>query len=243
MARSVFTYHPKKWDPLQMEDDFESLGQRFSALQNNLHLPGLHPKPKVGLAFSKTYHCVTELLHRYESDELPCEITVAVSNHPLSDDSFLRRLLRRHKIRFLYIPATAADRREDDVLEAIKGTDMLVLARYMQILSPEFLEEYSKDIINIHHGLLPSFKGANPYKQAYNAGVKIIGATAHFITDKLDEGPIISQLTERVSHRDSLTSFRHLTKALERQCLYDAVSYYLDHKIQRYSKGRVAVLN
>lgn len=113
----------------------------------------------------------------------------------------------------------------------------------MQILSPRFLNVYDKDIINIHHGLLPSFKGANPHKQAHSKGVKIIGATAHFVSEDLDDGPIIEQLTERVSHRDSLANIRDSTRALERQCLFNAVSYYLERKVMRYSHGRVAILN
>merc|ERR1712226_884859 len=119
----------------------------------------------------------------------------------------------------------------------------------MQILSPNFLSAYHDrrdndlvafgEIINIHHGLLPSFKGANPYRQAFRAGVKLIGATAHFVTSELDEGPIIEQLVDRVSHRDPLHVFQSRTQDLERQCLYQAVSYYLQHRILPYSRDRV----
>ena len=200
---------------------------------------------KIGILCSGLSHCVVELLHRYESNELSCcEITVCVSNHEHKEDSFLRKLLERHNIPFHYIPAQSNDRREDEIRDLVEHTDLLILARYMQILSPKFLLSfYNNDIINIHHGLLPSFKRANPYKQAYDSGVKIIGATAHFVTPILDEGPIIEQLSERVSHRDTLPSFKSRTRALEKQCLFNAVSYYLDHKIMRYSQDRCAIMN
>ncbi|GBG83661.1 hypothetical protein CBR_g37463 [Chara braunii] len=160
------------------------------------------------------------------------------SNHERQENTSVIRFLQRHNIPYYYLPTTKEDKREDDILEIVaENTDFLALARYMQVLSPEFLKKYSKDIINIHHGLLPSFKGANPYKQAYNAGVKLIGATSHFVTEELDDGPIIEQMTARVSHRDSLPSFARTSKILERQCFTNAIKYYCDYRIMRWSGG------
>ena len=114
---------------------------------------------------------------------------------------------------------------------------------HAQVLSGPFLEAYGRDVINIHHGLLPSFKGANPYRQAYEAGVKVIGATAHFVTEELDGGPIIEQLTQRVSHRDSLARYAEQSRSLEKNCLVSAVRHYLDDRTVRVSLNRVAVLD
>eukprot|EP00245_Coleochaete_scutata_P005120 TRINITY_DN18436_c0_g1_i1.p2 TRINITY_DN18436_c0_g1~~TRINITY_DN18436_c0_g1_i1.p2 ORF type:complete len:127 (+),score=17.89 TRINITY_DN18436_c0_g1_i1:353-733(+) len=112
-----------------------------------------------------------------------------------------------------------------------------------QVLSPVFLQTYQKDIINIHHGLLPSFKGANPYRQAYQAGVKLIGATSHFVTEQLDNGPIIEQLVDRVSHHDSLSVFAAKSKNLEKQCLANAVKNYCEHRILQFSGNKTIVFS
>ena len=113
----------------------------------------------------------------------------------------------------------------------------------MQILSPEFLRSYGKDIVNIHHGLLPSFKGARPYKQAYESGVKMIGATAHFVTDELDAGPIIDQRSCRVDHRHSMSTLIQMSKDLERNCLAEAVKFLLHDRIMRDEQGRCLIMN
>jgi len=242
MSRAEFTFDPETWPMEQVSQEFRQLGWSWNARESKVHVPGLENQLRVGLLFSSQQHCLNEVVQRWDAGELRCEIPCAVSNHALPAQNPIHRMFERHQVKFHHIQQHGQDE-EDEMLEAVKETDILVLARYMRVLSPRFLEGYGKDIINIHHGLLPSFKGANPYKQAYQKGVKIIGATAHFVTEELDEGPIIEQLVERVGHRDSLASFAFRSRALERQCLFNALKYYLDHRIMRYSMNRVAVLN
>jgi formyltetrahydrofolate deformylase len=118
-------------------------------------------------------------------------------------------------------------------------TDFLVLARYMQILSGDFLEDYGRDVINIHHSFLPSFKGADPYRQAYDRGVKVIGATAHYVTANLDEGPIIEQVVERVSHRDEVAALKRKGKNLEKVALANAIAAHVEHRVIRYENKTI----
>ncbi|KAL8064551.1 hypothetical protein ABFX02_01G097700 [Erythranthe guttata] len=151
------------------------------------------------------------------------------------------RFLERHGIPYHFLDTNKEDKNEGDILNLVKGTDFLVLARYMQILSKNFLQSYGKDIINIHHGLLPSFKGGNPSKQAFDAGVKLIGATTHFVTEELDEGPIIEQMVERVSHRDNLRSFVQKSENLEKQCLAKAIKSYCELRVLPYEKNKTVV--
>ncbi len=186
----------------------------------------------MGVFVSKQDHCLYELLYRWRSGDLAVNIPFVISNHSQVED-----LVKHFGIPFYHLPITPEDKeiQERKILEIVKGnSDFLVLARYMQILSAVFLSEYSGDVINIHHSFLPSFKGANPYRQAYERGVKVIGATAHFVTEDLDEGPIIEQLVERVSHRDNEATMRRKGKSLEKHALSNAVSHYLEHRIIRY---------
>jgi formyltetrahydrofolate deformylase len=184
------------------------------------------------------------LLH---SNELSCCVTtVCGSNHEHGQDSFLRKSTRTINIPFHYVPAQSNDRREDEIRDLVEQTDLLILARYMQILSPNLLSFYNNDIINIHHGLLPSFKRANPYKQEYDSGVKIIGATAHFVTPIPDEGPIIEQRSERVSHILAEIHCHHSSQEFERwrNSVCSKLSRTtFDHKTMRYSQDRCAVMN
>lgn len=182
-----------------------------------------------------------DLLHRWQERELPVDLTCVISNHNRGLNTHVSRFLERHGIPYHYLPTSKGNKREEEILELISGTDFLVLARYMQVLSPEFLRCYKKDIINIHHGLLPSFKGANPYRQAYESGVKLIGATSHFVTEELDDGPIIEQMVDRISHRDSLHAFAIRSENLEKQCLAKAIKYYCEHRILRYSTNKTIV--
>jgi formyltetrahydrofolate deformylase len=171
------------------------------------------------------------------------------SNHQRERNTYVSRFLERHGVPLYYVPAgrTAPQGQmrshEPAMLSLVHRSDFLVLARYMQVLSGAFLNAYGRDIINIHHGLLPSFKGANPYRQAYAAGVKVIGATSHFVTEELDGGPIIEQMVERVSHRDSLSIFAEKSRTLEKNCLFTAARLYVDERVVRCEGGsRVAVL-
>ncbi len=195
-------------------------------------------KLKMGILVSGHSHCLVELLYRCQSGELNAEIPFVISNHEK-----LSYLAEQFGVPFYHVPVSKEDNRsaERRIVEiANSESDFLVLARYMQILTQEFLDEYSKDIINIHHSFLPSFKGADPYKQAFERGVKVIGATAHFVTADLDEGPIIEQLVERVSHRDIIPELKRKGKNIEKAALANAVQAYSEHRVIRY-KNRTVV--
>lgn len=187
--------------------------------------------PRMAIAVSKFDHCLVDLLYRVQRRELRAEVSLVVSNHETT-----REEVERYGIPFHYLPVTKATRAEQEAafLDLIgDSSDFLVLARYMQILTGEFLERYGKDVINIHHSFLPSFKGADPYRQAYDRGVKIIGATAHFATTDLDEGPIIDQVVGRVTHKDSIADLRQTGRDLEKTALANAVRLYTQHRVIR----------
>lgn len=181
---------------------------------------------------------------------LPLLIPILLrSNHKHERNAYVMRFLERHGVPLYYIPAGGPvphgqmRSHEPAMLSLVHRSDFLVLARYMQVLTGSFLNAYGRDVINIHHGLLPSFKGANPYRQAYNAGVKVIGATSHFVTEELDAGPIIEQMVERVSHRDALPQFAEKSRTLEKTCLFNATRLYVEERVVRCEGGsRVAVL-
>jgi formyltetrahydrofolate deformylase len=157
------------------------------------------------------------------------DLAVIISNH---EDG--RSWAEHYSVPFVKVPGAKGERAEAEaeiLARVAKTTDFLVLARYMQILSPAFLASYGRDIINIHHSFLPSFKGSNPYQQAYERGVKVIGATAHFVTERLDEGPIIEQVVERVSHRDDVDALRRKGRDLERLALARALAAYTKHRV------------
>ncbi|KAF6141617.1 hypothetical protein GIB67_001169 [Kingdonia uniflora] len=186
-------------------------------------------------------HCLVDLLHGWQDGRLPVDITCVISNHERAPNTHVFRFLERHGIPYHYLSTKDGNKREVEILDLVKNTDFLVLARYMQILSGKFLEGYGKDIINIHHGLLPSFKGGYPSKQAFDAGVKLIGATSHFVTEELDAGPIIEQMVERVSHRDTLQSFIHKSETLEKQCLAKAIKSYCELRVLPYEEIKTVV--
>ncbi|MCS7059281.1 MAG: formyltetrahydrofolate deformylase [Meiothermus sp.] len=183
---------------------------------------------KVAILVSRYDHALLELLWRHSNRELPCEITQVVSNHP-----DLRAEVERFGIPFHHVPVEKGRKEEAEarMLEILAGNDLLVLARYMQILSPSFVAHYPNRIINIHHSFLPAFVGANPYRQAYQRGVKIIGATAHYVTEELDQGPIIEQDVVRVSHRHDVADLVRLGRDLERTVLARAVQWHLEDRI------------
>lgn len=179
---------------------------------------------------TKESHCLRDLLYLLELGELPIEIPVVVSNR---ED--LRALVESHGVSFKYIPVTETNKSqsESELRQLIKteAIDFIVLARYMQILSAEFCKEFSNQIINIHHSFLPGFKGAKPYHQAHAKGVKIIGATAHFVTADLDEGPIIEQDVAHVSHASTPEQLIAIGRDIERRVLAKAVRLYAEDKI------------
>ncbi|VCZ50311.1 Formyltetrahydrofolate deformylase [Acinetobacter baumannii] len=169
-----------------------------------------------------------ELLWRHARGSLPCEITHVISNH---ED--LREAVENFGIPFTVIKVTKDNKAEAyaQIHEMMQGNDLLVLARYMQILSEDFVSKWEMKIINIHHSFLPAFVGANPYKQAYEKGVKLIGATAHYVTADLDQGPIIEQDVERVSHDYNVEQLRELGEDVERNVLARAVKWHLEDRI------------
>ncbi len=178
---------------------------------------------------------MAEILYLWKTGELNLNIPFIISNF-----SAHQELAEQYKIPFYFINATKNDRQEDAILKIIDGkTDFLILARYMLVLSPQFLNAYKKDIINVHHGFLPSFKGMNPYKQALDRGVKIIGATSHFVTEGLDEGPIIAQAVEPISHKDDLKNLIRKGKNLEKKVLIEAIHNYIDYRVMQYNNKTI----
>ena len=199
---------------------FAPLAVRF---EMELELTRADDKPRVLVAVSKGSHCLSDLLYRQRSRSLAVEIAAVVSNH---DD--LREIADWHGVPFHHLPVSDANRTEQEAaIEALMddyGASHLILARYMQVLTQGFADRMKARCINIHHSFLPGFKGANPYAQAFERGVKLIGATAHFVTGDLDEGPIIAQAVEPVDHRDSERSMIRSGRDIEARVLAKAVN-------------------
>ncbi|PZA08845.1 MULTISPECIES: formyltetrahydrofolate deformylase [unclassified Meiothermus] len=186
-------------------------------------------RKKMALLVSKYDHALLEVLWRWSRGELPAEVSMVISNHP-----DLRPAVEAFGLPYHYVPVSKEDKAQAEarILDLLEGqADLIVLARYMQILSPGFVARYPNRIINIHHSFLPAFVGASPYRQAYERGVKLIGATAHYVTDELDQGPIIEQDVVRVSHRHSVEDLVALGRDLERQVLARAVRWHLEERI------------
>ena len=185
---------------------------------------------RVAIMVSKTSHCLYDLITRKDEGELKCEISLIISNHP-----DLEIVANQFRIPFYYLPITKETKhiQEEKVLTLLErfDIDLVVLARYMQILSPEFTHIWQGKIINIHHGFLPAFQGANPYRRAYERGVKMIGATAHYASEDLDQGPIIEQDVVRVNHELSPDGLRDVGKDVERRVLSRAVQAHLESRI------------
>ncbi len=192
----------------------------------------------VAIFVSREQHCLLDLLHRHQSGELRCRIPLIVSNHPDA-----ARFADFYGVPFHHIPIdpsakAEAESRQLALLEENK-VDLVVLARYMQILTPRFVALYPQRIINVHHSFLPAFSGARPYHAAFQRGVKLIGATSHYVTEALDEGPIIEQDVTRVSHRYELDDFIEKGRDLERVVLSRAVRWHLEHRILCYANKTV----
>ena len=218
----------------ELEHEFEELAFKFTMDWKMMYVKDTK---RMAIMVSRQGHCLVDLLWRWKTGDLRSEIQFIISNHP-----DLQQTVESFGIPFYLFPVTPNNRRqqEDQILRLLEGNvDMIVLARYMQILSNEFISRYPNRIINIHHSFLPAFIGANPYEQALNRGVKIIGATAHFVTDKLDEGPIIEQDVIRVTHRDGLSDLILKGRDLEKTVLARAVRWYLDDRILVYHNRTV----
>jgi len=185
-------------------------------------------RKRVAILVSKHDHALLELLWAWRRGELRADVTTVISNHP-----DLGEAVRNLGVSFLHVPNTAGVRAEAEarMAEAIGSADLVVLARYMQIVSPGFVARWPERIINIHHSFLPAFVGADPYRQAYERGVKVVGATAHYVTAELDAGPIIEQDVARVSHRDSIEDLKQLGRDLERRVLARAVRWHCEDRV------------
>jgi formyltetrahydrofolate deformylase len=184
---------------------------------------------RVALLVSRQDHALLDLLWNWRRGDLRADIPVVISNHP-----DLRSAVESFGVPFLHVPNHRDDRpaAEARMLEALEGkADVVVLARYMQVLSAGFVDRFPGRVINIHHSFLPAFAGADPYRQAYERGVKIVGATAHYVTAELDAGPIIDQDVARVSHRDSVEDLKALGRDLERRVLFRAVRWHCEDRI------------
>ena len=195
-------------------------------------------KPKIALFVSKHLHCLYDLLARYRAGDFKCEVSCIISNHQDAQHA-----AESFGIDFYHIPVLAENKveAEQQQLNLLKerNVEVVVLARYMQVLSSEFLKEYPNNVINIHHSFLPAFKGANPYLRAHEKGVKIIGATSHYVSDELDMGPIIEQDTVRVSHRDTIDDKKKKGQDLEKMVLSRALTWHLERKILTYNNKTV----
>ena len=196
---------------------------------------------RMAVMVSRQAHCLYDILARHESGEWPVDFALVLSNH---DDH--RGLAERHGIPFHHVPVDPADkpRAEAAQIALLKEArvDFVVLARYMQILGPAFVQAFPMRILNIHHSFLPAFAGANPYRAAHDRGVKIVGATAHYVTEKLDEGPIIEQDVIRVSHRQGVDDLVRLGRDLEKIVLARAIYWHLQHRILVF-RNRTVVFN
>jgi formyltetrahydrofolate deformylase len=208
----------------------KSLNEGLSKFNPALHIRPTAQKPHALVMVTKESHCLRDLLYLEDLGELNIEIPLVVSNQ---ED--LRTLVESHGIKFLYLPITAETKvsQEAEILKQIDALkiDFVVLARYMQILSKDFCDKLPGKIINIHHSFLPGFKGAKPYHQAHERGVKIIGASAHFVTSDLDEGPIIEQDVAHVTHVASPDELIAIGRDIERRVLAKAVKYFADDKV------------
>jgi formyltetrahydrofolate deformylase len=222
--------------------DLEDFRAAFAALAAELNmtwkLTSSARKPRVALFCSQYLHCMADLLHRWRTGELVCEIPLIVSNHRAVEN-----LAAFYGVPFEHVPVTtearaAAESRQLDLL-AQNQIELVVLARYMQILSPAFVARYPAAIINVHHSFLPAFTGARPYHAAHTRGVKLIGATSHYVTEVLDDGPIIEQDVARISHRDQVEDLVARGRDLERMVLSRAVRWHLDRRILCYGNKTV----
>ena len=195
-------------------------------------------RPRMIIFVSKYDHCLVDLLYRQQSGELHCEIPLIISNHPEA-----RPIAEFHKIPYELVPVRNDNKDEAETrihaLIAEHRPDFMVLARYMQILSNEFVSRYPQQIINIHHSFLPAFVGARPYHQAFERGVKLIGATSHYVTEQLDDGPIIEQDVVRVSHRDSVEDLIRKGRDLEKIVLSRAVRAHVENRVLVYGNKTV----
>lgn len=228
--------------------EFEKVTQLKEALENTLSQNNINfdifdtsDKTKIALFVSKEDHAFNEVLLRVQRKEIPAKITCVVSNHENN-----RHFAESFNIPFYYVPSNN-DKAvvEQNILDicAKHEVELIVLAKYMQILTDNFVSHYPNQIINIHHSFLPSFIGANPYKQAWERGVKLVGATSHYVTSDLDEGPIIDQDVTRINHRYNVQDLRKIGRHVESSVLAQAVEYHVQHKVIVNDGNKTIVFN
>lgn len=219
----------------KIADEFRPLAEKFG-MTWQLHFSDI--VTQIAIFVSKHEHCLYDLLSRYKMGELKAKIRLVISNHP-----DLKPTADLFGIEFQHYSMEDNNKTENEkiILEKLKevGVDLIVLARYMRILGSDFVDQYTNKIINIHHSFLPAFAGGKPYHQAYERGVKIIGATAHYVTAELDEGPIIEQDVVRVSHRDSIGDLIRKGRDLEKIVLARAVNLHLNNRVLAYGNKTV----
>jgi len=234
--RTVFTPQGEDYSQASFAEGFEPIARQFNM---DWHAYDTQVRPRVLLMASRHEHCVNDLLHRYRTGALGMEIPAIISNHP-----DLAALAEWHRIPFFHVPVTQDSKQqaEERMLSIVHDTkaELVILARYMQVLSRNVCERLNGRIINIHHSFLPGFKGARPYQKAHAHGVKLIGATAHYVTAELDEGPIIEQGVERVDHTHSPADLTAVGRDVESLTLARAVKLHIDRRV--FLNGRKTVI-
>ncbi|UFJ43359.1 formyltetrahydrofolate deformylase [Brevibacillus humidisoli] len=232
--RIEFDLPELEWRCEELKADFRQIADTF---QMEWSIVEAKKRKRIAIFVSKEDHCLLELLWQWKSGMLHADIEMVVSNHP-----DMQQLVESFGIPYHHIPVTKDTKQEAErqQLELLQGkVDLIVLARYMQILSPRFLEDHPNGIINIHHSFLPAFVGAKPYEQAYRRGVKLIGATAHYVTEELDAGPIIEQDVQRVTHRYDVEALKQIGRQIERTVLARAVGWHLEDRVLVYQNKTV----
>ena len=231
-----------EWDLTGFEFDLKDFPQWFAPIAEEFsiewRITTSNRRPRVVIFVSKYDHCLVDLLYRQQIGELACEIPLIISNHPDA-----QRHADFYGIPYHVIPVTKenkpeAERQQIELLRE-NNIELVILARYMQVLSADFVRQYPQQIINIHHSFLPAFVGAKPHQQAFDRGVKVIGATAHYASETLDEGPIIEQDVARVSHRDTLDELVKKGRDLEKVVLSRAVRWHIENRILLYGNKTI----
>jgi len=232
-----------EWDLDGFTVDMREFAAAFQPIADRFHMQWRVAlsanRPRVAILVSKYMHCLVDLLYRHETGELACDIPLLIANH-----SEAQRWADFYKIPLHIIPVTKETKREAERQQVRllreHGVDLVILARYMQILSRDFIAAYpSHRIINIHHSFLPAFMGGHPHQRAFERGVKLIGATSHYVTEMLDDGPIIEQDVVRISHRDTLDDLIQKGRDLERAVLSRAVRWHIENRILLYGNKTV----
>jgi len=232
-----------EFDAADFDFELGEFSQRFSPIatefQMNWRLARSSDRPRVAILVSKYDHCLQDLLYRHQSGELCCEIPIIISNHPDN-----QRIADFYRVPYVVIPVTQQNKREAEqsqlALIREQRCNLVVLARYMQVLSTEFTSAIgTQNLINIHHSFLPAFTGSRPYHQAFQRGVKLIGATAHYVTEVLDDGPIIEQDVVRVHHRDTIDDLIQKGRDIEKVVLSRAVRWHVENRVLLYGNKTV----